>query len=489
MKFCTQCGSSIATDKSFCVNCGEPAPVSTQEPQEYMQSELYCKICGEKISPPHVECQRCSSLPLNMRSSHHSPSSPTKRWPFFAVLFAALFLFAGAWLYYYVSKTSSPAMTTKPFIQALKDGDASTLSDGVLDSSTGKYVNESSMKKLITDLEASPEIQTKIIENMKEQAEDPATKPFLFKLTKISQKKWWLIDQYTISLIPISFTIQTEKNAHLSLNDKKITGTGTDLFEIKNVTPGIYTVKARKNGEYGKFETSDKLTIWQTDTTPIPILFKEDYVTVTSNFKGAEVFVNGKPYGEISDSPLKIGPIVSDEPVTISAKYTYPWGDVQSEELEVYASKEITLDFPLDTEAVLEDVRDDIITYNTSYIESITYVDASALRNVNGILLQENIETVKNLQKRNVTYGGRLENMIFDKKSFSLKEAQGLYKATINVEERYASKWNDPQDPDAAITTPKQYFYTYSCEYNSEKGEWEVVDSTEHKSLTIQEPF
>ncbi|PFA67301.1 hypothetical protein CN378_10660 [Bacillus sp. AFS015802] len=386
-------------------------------------------------------------------------------------------------------KASSPSIATEPFIQALKDGDAAALSDEVINLQTGKYVSESSMKKLITDLQASPETLTNIIKNIKSQEVAPNTEPYLFKLTKSPQKKWLLIDQYTISLIPVSFTIQADKDAHIFLNEKKITGSGTDLQKVKDVPPGTYTVKAVKNGEYGKSETSETVTIWQTTTIPISILFKEDYVTVSSSFKGAEVFLNGKRYGEIGDTPLKIGPIASDEPVTISGTFTYPWGDVYSGDIAANASEEITLDFPLDTTAVLEELRDDIITYNTSYIESITYLNSSALRNVKGVLLQENIDTVKNLQKRSVTYGGRLENMIFDKKSFSLKEARGLYKATINVEERYASRWNDPQDPDAAITTPKQYFYTYYCEYNTENGNWDVVDSTEHKSLTIQEPF
>ncbi|MHA7139632.1 zinc ribbon domain-containing protein [Rossellomorea arthrocnemi] len=489
MKFCTQCGSSIAAGKSFCENCGEPAPLSTHDPLENGKENRFCNECGAEIPPQEVECQRCASIPKNKSKTKRSSSIPTKRWPLLAAFLAILFLASGACLYYYVNNASSPSTTTEPFIQALKDGDAATLSDEIINLSTGKYVSESSMKKLITDLQASPGTLTKIIENMKNQEEDSNIEPFLFKLTKSPQKKWLFIDQYTISLIPVSFTIQTDKDAHIFLNEKKITDSGTDLLEIEDVTPGTYTVKAVKNSEFGKFETSETLTIWQTATSPIPILFKEDYVTVTSSFKGAEVFLNGKRYGKISDAPLKIGPIVSDEPVTISGKFTYPWGEVKSEEIEVNAPEEITLDFPLDTAAVMEDVRDDIITYNTSYIESITYLDSSVLRNVKGVLLQENIDTIKNLQKRNVTYGGRLENMIFDKKSFSLKDAQGLYKASINVEERYASRWNDPADPDAAIPTPKQYYYTYYCEYNTETEEWNVVDSTEHKSLTIQEPF
>jgi hypothetical protein len=82
-----------------------------------------------------------------------------------------------------------------------------------------------------------------------------------------------------------------------------------------------------------------------------------------------------------------------------------------------------------------------------------------------------------------------MEDMIFDKHSFSIKEENGIYTARIKVEEHYASGWNDPFDLDAAITIPKTYYYSYYCEYDESAGQWFVYESKEHEGLTIKEPI
>ncbi|MEL3970931.1 hypothetical protein AAEO50_01455 [Rossellomorea oryzaecorticis] len=80
-----------------------------------------------------------------------------------------------------------------------------------------------------------------------------------------------------------------------------------------------------------------------------------------------------------------------------------------------------------------------------------------------------------------------MKGMIFNKQSFYIKEENGKYTASINVEERYASSWNDPFNPDATIIIPKTYYYTYYCEYDESAGQWFVYGSKEHSRLMIKE--
>ncbi|WP_419639168.1 TcaA 3rd/4th domain-containing protein [[Bacillus] enclensis] len=402
--------------------------------------------------------------------------------------------------YFYIKDQSSPESTIDSFIKSMKDGDARTLSDEVHNAVTGMYVNESEMKKLLNDLQKSPETMEAIIKSLKEQEKEFSNnkssntkrKSIIFALFKSPEKKWNVIDQYSIQLNSIDLTIQAESGAEISINQKEIPLSESGLYEVKNLLPGTFILKATKKENHGTLESSKTLTLWETPEEPVTLFFKNEYITVSSNLTGAELYLNGKPHGTLTEkqTEIRIGPIGEDNTATIiSGKYSYPWGDVWSEEITAKGDEKVELTFQVDKQAILDDLREDIIHYNQSYIEAITYTDSSLLKNTGGVLLQENKNIIENLKQRNVTYGGEMEDMIFDKESFVFDEENDVYKASINVEERYASSWNDPADPDAAIFKPKRYYYTYDCEYDNQSGKWIVIDSTEHDFLSITEPF
>ncbi|WP_421381559.1 TcaA 3rd/4th domain-containing protein [Bacillus salacetis] len=405
---------------------------------------------------------------------------------------AVLLTGGGVYGYYYVDDASSPSHTSGSFIEAVQNQDAAGAAAMLREERPG--LNEGKVRELLTDLHSQPKVMEKALKNMKQQETalatgKPVSNPFLFELKKAPEKKWKLIDQYTIELLPVSFTLETDMDAQVFINGQEIPPSGTELRNSSDELPGEFKIKAIKKGDYGTFEVTEELMIWETSKEPIPLYFEEEYVTVTSNAKGAEVFLNGKLYGEIGDSDIKIGPVAEGETVTISGKYSYPWGYVLTEDIQVGSSESIDLTFPLNTTAIRAQVMEDVVSYNTSYIESITYVNSSLLKNVKGKQLQEMQKTIRNLQQRSITYGGRLDDMVFDGSSFSIEERNGTYIASINVEERYTSSWNDPSDSSAATFIPKKYYFTYYCEYDTSSNEWYVVDSKEHKSLNIKEPI
>jgi uncharacterized membrane protein YvbJ len=544
MKFCKQCGQSLSEGKLFCSHCGEAVVVSEiekkfcrecgnslegdectacsqvtdtgvdteskyckecggvlqgdEECQRCLASSgRYCKNCGTAISQYETYCTDCIDSANRQPVITAAPSNRKKKprtLMISLIIFAILLAGSATYGFFYVKDASSPSHTTEAFIEALEEKDAPALQD-ILAETSDIPLTRAAMQNYIEQLHSNPDVLEKVIQDIKRQEKvftasaQNGPDPFLFQLNQASEKKWLFIDQYTVELIPVSFTIKTDRDAQVFINDKEVPPTEKSLRTVENVIPGEFTFKAIKKGELGEFETSQSLHIWEDSDEPVSLVFDEQYITVTSEFEGAEVYLNGEPYGTIVDSSLRIGPISAGDSVAVSGKYTYPWEEVYSVEVTASASDTIELEFPIATSVVINDLTSDIINYNTSYIESITYVDSSVLRNVKGAQLEDNIKTVKNLQKRSITYGGHMNDMIFDKQSFSIKEENGIYTASINVEERYASSWNDPSDPDAAITIPKTYYYTYYCEYDEEAGQWFVYDSKEHEGLTIKEPI
>ncbi|MCA1055269.1 hypothetical protein LCM10_09765 [Rossellomorea aquimaris] len=543
MKFCKHCGGSLQEGKSFCRHCGE-AVITPEGENKFCKgcggllkgedckecvsndqvevTSKFCKACGDELEDDE-ECRRCAE-PSTRYCKHcgtamaesetycagcngsmdHQPviyeSTPTikKKKPrpllIFLVIFLVFLAGSATYGYFYVKDASLPSHTTDTLLTALEKKDVSSLQNILADSSDTP-LTRTALKDFLEQLHGHPDVYAKLVKDLKRQEDTLTTStkdkmdPFLFQLKESSEKRWLFINQYTVELIPVTFTLETDRDAKVFMNDKEVPASGIEARIVENVLPGKFTFKAIKNGEWGEFETSESVFIWENTDQPIPLLFDEQYITVTSDFEGAEIYLNGEPYGNIEDSTLMIGPVSAGDTVAVSGTYSYPWEDVYSEEVTASASDTIQLDFPIGTSVVLDDLTSDIISYNSSYIEAITRVDASLLRNVKGKLLEDHNKTLKNLQKRSITYGGYLTDMIFDRQSFSIEEENGGYKASINVEEHYASSWNDPSDPDVADFIPKIYYYTYYCEYDEAEAKWVVYDAKEHDRLTIVDPL
>jgi uncharacterized membrane protein YvbJ len=532
MKFCKQCGQSLSEGKWFCSQCGEAAApseadkkicrecgnlidgdecstCSVSEPLEVeskfckecgealkddegcqrcaASSNRYCKNCGTAVSQFESYCADCRAPVVSQPIKSDFPPVRNKKKPrplmISLIIFAILLAGSATYGYFYVKDASLPTHTTDTLIEALEKKDAPALQE-LLSETSDIPLTRNALQDFLDQIHADPEVYEKLLQNIKRQEKSIASaapsNPFLIKLKKSPEKKWLFINQYTAELIPVSFTLDTDPDAKVFLNDKEVPASGKESREIENMIPGEFTFKAIKDGEWGELETSLSLFIWEDADVPIPLLFDEQYITVKSEFDGAEVYLNGEPYGTIEDSSLRIGPVSEGDSVVVSGKYSYPWEDVFSGEVEAAASETVELDFPPGSQVVIDDLTSGIIKYNESYIESITYADSSLLRNVKGSQLEDNEKTIQNLQKRSITYGGQLNDMIFDEMSLSIKEEDGTYKASIEVKEYYDSSWNDPSDPDAAVTIPKTYYYTYFCEYDEDAWEWVVYDSDEH---------
>ncbi|WP_044339921.1 zinc ribbon domain-containing protein [Rossellomorea aquimaris] len=531
MKPCNHCGHPLSKDSGFCRNCGNPVIseksalfcklcgtlfiadneecLNCKDPNEKKQLS-FCKECGSEQTDG--ECQRCKSvspfpckkcgsplpsadLPCDQcteptRRRVHSKSTWIKRKStVFSLILLVILLGAGTYGFWYVKDASLPVHTTKSLTSAIKSKDLSAVRSLL----EGTHPEEK-ISRLLTDLHSDPALLAKLYKNLSDQEKvltskeqtDPVT-PIVFQLKKSPEKKWGLIDQYSLHLTPITLTIQTDPDAKLFVNNVEVPPSGTDLRQVENLLPGEISVKAVKTGEYGEFETNESFPLWETNTTPMLLSFQDQYVTVSSEKSGVDVYLNGELYGTLDGTDMKIGPITAGDSVTISGVYHYPWGDVTSEEYRVGATEEVELLFPIPSETIRDQVVDAVTDYNQSYIEAITILDSSVLRSVKGPKLEETIGIINDLKQRRITYGGYIKELIFDGQSFTLEE-EGT-KARISVAEHYESSWNDPSDAEAATFKPKTYYFTYECEFDSDTNEWVVVDSKEHKGLTIADPL
>lgn len=172
MRFCTHCGSLVAENNFFCTECGAPFP-GTKEPAAYEEYH-YCNDCGNVLPDDKLPCSKCKAASPSRNKNQGDRLKSPKRTRLISFFVVFIFL-AGGFVtmgYFYIKDQSSPERTIDSFIKSMKDGDARTLSDEVHNAVTGMYVNESEMKKLLNDLQKSPETMEAIIKSLKEQEKE-----------------------------------------------------------------------------------------------------------------------------------------------------------------------------------------------------------------------------------------------------------------------------------------------------------------------------
>lgn len=492
----------------FCNNCGNEVPGNTS----------FCKNCGSQIKPtqPSRE-QQVSNSNKSSKLSTAPSVKPKKKFATYILVAVVLILTAGGiGGYYFVKAESSPRTFVESISKALENKDVETLQTMIKVKNTSRVLSASEWERVVNDLHKDEKVLEKVLSNLEKQKkalEDPGTfkeAPFIFELKKMQEKKWGLISQYSLSILPVSFQVEIDKDAEVYVNKVLLNPTGENIRTIENYSPGSFLLKAIKKGEFDTFELEESYTIWESPESPITLGFQESYITVNTSQPGTDLYVNGKIYGKFVDEDWKIGPLNKDQTLTIQGKYTYPSGEVYTdkvvasgdetvslnippepvEEIEKEEPEVITVfvDAPFNENAVKVSVMDAVFGYNTSYIHAISNLDTSLLRNAKGAQLKEATDIVVDLKRRSVYYIGHLTEMKFDAESFSIENAGGTYKANVSVEETYMSGWKNTAATSSPALKQKKYYYTYTCEYDTSSGTWIVTGNKEHKGLTIKDP-
>ncbi|OYD56353.1 hypothetical protein CGZ90_17875, partial [Fictibacillus aquaticus] len=443
----------------------------------------YCKICGQQDFPGH----NCTLVNIQQESKR---TKTRRKKPLFVSLGLLLLILsaciAGAW--FYIEKESNPTRVSEPFLNALKENDAKTLSKITVNSVTHTALTESEARTLSEHLKSSPDILNKVYRNIEKQEKallkGSRTAPFIFEIKRLKEKKWKFIDQYEMVIHPVAFFVTADKEAKLFVNGNEVAAGEDGKMEVKNVLPGIFVLRAEKSNSFGSFETDQTITVWSSPADNFSLAFTDKYVTVSVPQVGMDLYVNEELYAEqVQEKEIKIGPLPEETELTIQGEIHYPWGSILSEEATARADDRVTLEFPDQENAVHNEIFESIFEFNQSYVNAITYLDSSYLQNVEDPKRSETIKTIEDLMRRNTVYRGRILNMVFDASAVTTTEENGQFFAEASVQENYSSAWMKADAAEEPESVKKSYYFIYKMRYSEEAQNWIVYQTIEKNSF------
>lgn len=185
-------------------------------------------------------------------------------------------------------------------------------------------------------------------------------------LAQLQKEHKWYGYFYKVMLKPMYISIPLQyKDTHIFVNNKLSLSTKEDneTVTLGPLVPGMYTVKALLKSPYGEtFEEKDLLAISNNNNLSFNI--NAIKLTIESNFEDASVYINGIASEKEVKDFKDIGPIPLDQSIIAYAEKTFPWGTVQSSEVEVNNTSKIRLEINPLTEDLKEKLE---LTYKDFY--------------------------------------------------------------------------------------------------------------------------
>ena len=309
--------------KRFCLECGKEAE----------SSDLICTECGTPLAgQKRGQVQSEKTL-----KNEKSPMTKKKKaMTVIGVLFFAILVGS----YMYGNTYTSAENSLKRFHEAVFDKDKGALKK-LVEFEDGKKLSDGELDAIITYGEKEPNEFTKSIG----QWDFGSGESFLFAF-KQSGKVFGIFDGYKI-IVPnqtVSVPFPYEEMEY-TLNGEKMKVTmEDDRAIIGPVAPGIYELNAEYKGEYAESSQSKQIELLESDGEVVFESLDFDISEVTFELESlngidpskVELLIGDKKVGFDKDGYIKsAGPFVLDGSVKVKTVSEFPWGTIESEELEV----------------------------------------------------------------------------------------------------------------------------------------------------------
>lgn len=351
----------------------------------------------------------------------------------------------------------------------------------LLHSSDPSLINDQTAAAWIDFLNKNPDYLTKIKNVL--QNVDEASPVRLIK----DGKTMLVFNRYLLDVSP--HYIQASSN----LPETKIYVDGTEAGAVSKegekkqfgpYLPGVHTVKGVFQGDYASIEDSREVDLFDAGgQSDVAFSLKANYVTLSSNYDDADVYVNGKKIGSVKENG-KIGPVSLDGSVKIMVEKEFPWGKAKSAETAITSASNLMLPVQTLTDELKEQAMELINEYRQSWFEARTERDVSLIKNAGEARLAELKKEIDAMFPINNYFQGHLVRMQFDLDSFALDFDKDVYSIRVNAREdwkyaNYASKKGRNPDFEQRSFT---YYRLYRLDFTD--GNWLIYDQ-EGKELSF----
>ncbi|MFL7795890.1 hypothetical protein OIM93_03100 [Clostridium chauvoei] len=268
--------------------------------------------------------------------------------------------------------------------------------------------------------------QSKIEEVIKSLREKGKSGVFTLKKNKVL-----IFNSYYLELTPVSIKLNT------NFNDAKLYLDGNLLRDTKikrGLVPGIYSIKAELETDYGKITKEEEVSLMQNEEVDLKLDAMN--ITLTSNFNDAKVYINDKDTGKFVKDIKDFGPFKTNSDTYIFLEREFPWGTIKSEKFKIKDLPNINIDINMINDELITNIEDTTKTFYRSVFTALNSRDKSLIRLTDEDTrnrIYEDIEQKTLLLKNNYEIS-ELETNI---QSSEFKYEDNTYKANIVVKVNY----------------------------------------------------
>lgn len=340
-------------------------------------------------------------------------------------------LLVGCGSFSYVMAKSSKSTVVSGFEKTLNSKNPYKIYKYMKSGDPTLEINEETVKPFVDYLNENPDRKREFVNTLR--YEDSSKD--LLKLK--SEEGFWGL-KYYIELSPVNLNINVNlENTKLYLNEKEIYDTKEEdsSINIGHIFPGAYNLKSIYTNEYGQISESKNISVLSYENN-IDVKLQGVKLTLDSNYRDSDVFINGDNSGKTVEQFQKIGPIPSDGSCNVYVERQFPWGSVKSEEKSIGDSGIMKLDLsPLtdDLRMHLEEVYKDF--YNNLF-KALTDSDKGKIKNTSNTIKDELYN--KYYEKGFIIKNSyELKDLKWEQNNISMKYEGGKYKTYAIAEISY----------------------------------------------------
>ncbi|URZ08321.1 zinc ribbon domain-containing protein [Clostridium felsineum] len=440
----------------------------------------FCNECGEKLKEKQQICLKCG---YNNRNANKPKSknelilreamTPKKT---AALTIVLVFVFLVGVGIYYAQRESNPLKTVAAFKKAVNEKDNSKIKDLIEEDSSVK-VNDKSIDKVVKYFENNPDYRSKVLNELDQEAAklyeakvDSINSTNTFRVKRVGNK-FLVFPKYKIVVNRVYIEVKTKvKGADIYINDEKV-GTSTSKNFSKEYGPYIaddYKVEMVYSDKFEKLSESQNIDMLKSlkNRATVELMTKVRYVSIKSDEKDAELFIDNKDTGKkVKDVNYKI-------PIKSSTKI---YGVIQQDGNKLQASadnnskdNEINLNFSY-AKAKIQDKENEIRNLVQTYVAAFCY----AVNNNNISYVQQYIYPNSPLYKVEINsipnmYRQRLKESNAGLNITSIKIDDNTNSGSVTTHEVYNVN-------DNGNNIQKTFDYKYSFKYNDQIHKYQLT--------------
>ena len=287
-----------------------------------------------------------------------------------------------------------------------------------------KKVSEQELEPLIKYYNENQEKITNLINGLRTEGRYGAFKVIVKK--NIFYKRYYI----NINTVEIEFTSNLN-NIEVEFGNKKFKLMNEAKFDV---IPGIYELKYTYKTEYG--DITEKVNLSIVENKKINLDVNGNYITLYSNFNDAEVFINDKYTGLSAKDIVNFGPIPRDKEILIKLKKEFPWGKIESEEVDISNKEYLKLDINMANDNLINMINQDISKFYNSVFEALNKKNKDEILNCT----EEVKDTIYSyINEKSILFSNNYEinniNVEIEKSDFRYEDY--IYKASILTKASY----------------------------------------------------